>query len=78
MKWLVLDMLIPAGKKTFISAGNYIAGSKSHIYPKFRKLRLTWKFSFYEMLRPAQYYKIKYSFNSASQLSYISYFHQAG
>lgn len=27
MKWLVLDMLIPAGKKTFISAGNYIAGS---------------------------------------------------
>lgn len=27
MKWPVLDMLIPAGKKTFISAGNYIAGS---------------------------------------------------
>ena len=30
MKWLILDMLIPAGKKSFISAGNYIAGSNQN------------------------------------------------
>ena len=27
MKWLILDMLIPAEKKSFILAGNYIPGS---------------------------------------------------
>ena len=27
MKWLILDMLIPAGRKSFILAGNYIPGS---------------------------------------------------
>ena len=27
MKWLILDMLIPVGRKSFILAGNYIPGS---------------------------------------------------
>jgi len=39
MKWLILDMLIPAGRKSFIPAGNYIAGS-TNVFGSLQSLML--------------------------------------